>query len=197
MLEGLARDPSNGYDAIADDFIRSRRSGGIGASTVRDWARQLPTSGAVLDIGCGHGVPISECLFEEGLELFAVDASPRMVDAYRSRFPQARVACESVEESPFFSRTFDGVVAWGLIFLLPADSQIALIHKMGAAASPGGRVLFTSPRQVCTWADLKTDRPSISLGADVYRATLRAAGLSIVNELEDEGNNYYYDSVKA
>jgi SAM-dependent methyltransferase len=196
MIDGAADDPSNGYDAIADDFIRGRLPGGAGASTVREWASQLPANGDVLDVGCGHGATISQALFDEGLEVFGIDASPRMLEEYRARFPNARVACESVEESSFFDRMFDGVVAWGLMFLLPASTQLSLIDKMAAAVSCGRRLLFTSPRQACSWHDLKTDRLSISLGADAYRAALRSAGMSIVNEMEDEGNNYYYDSVK-
>ena len=36
------------------------RSGTIGVATVRHWATSLPKGAAVLDIGCGLGVPISE-----------------------------------------------------------------------------------------------------------------------------------------
>lgn len=78
----------------------------------------LPEGVSVLDLGCGSGVPISEALLEEGCEVFGVDASPALVAAFRRRFPQAKVACEPVEESRFFDRTCDGVVAVGLLFLL-------------------------------------------------------------------------------
>jgi 2-polyprenyl-3-methyl-5-hydroxy-6-metoxy-1,4-benzoquinol methylase len=196
MIERGEHDQSNGYDAIAGEFLRLREPSGVGESVVRDWARRLPTSASVLDLGCGSGVPISQCLVDEGFDVSGIDASPRMVEEYRRRFPHARVACESVEQSTFFDLTFDGVVAWGLVFLLPADAQIELIHKLGTVVNTGGRVLFTAPSPPCSWADAQTGRLSLSLGAGMYKDCLRSAGLSLVNEIEDSGQNHYYDSVK-
>src|SRR5580658_153445 len=54
-------DPSNGYEEIAAQFIAAR-NGRIGAATVREWGRTLPAGSAVLDLGCGHGVPVSQTL---------------------------------------------------------------------------------------------------------------------------------------
>lgn len=190
-----ASDSSGGYDALATEFML-RRSPTIGVATVRDWARALPPGGAVLDLGCGHGVPISEALIQDGFEVYGVDASPWMAAAFRARFPQAHVACEAVEDSGFFDRTFDGVVAWGLLFLLAADAQVALLHRVASALRPGGRFLFTSPEQACTWTDTLTGRQSISLGNKVYGETLAAAGLELLAEYQDEGENHYYDARK-
>jgi hypothetical protein len=119
-----------------------------------------------------------------------------MVAAFRRRFPDAEVACEPAEESSFFGRSFDGIVAWGLMFLLSADAQCAVIRRAASALNPGGRFLFTSPKQSDTWADAVTGRQSLSLGADAYRSLLSDANLAIVGEYLDEGDNYYYDTVK-
>lgn len=85
-----------------------------------------------------------------------------------------------------------GVVAWGLMFLLSADEQSALIHKVASALNPGGKFLFTAPEQACAWTDILTGRHSLSLGADAYRATLSYAGLAVDDEHWDEGDNHYY-----
>ncbi|WP_229253649.1 hypothetical protein [Dyadobacter sp. NIV53] len=55
-------DKSNGYENHATTFIRCRSKGvdGVGAASVRNWARSLPSNARVLDIGCGTGDPISE-----------------------------------------------------------------------------------------------------------------------------------------
>ncbi|HEY9420990.1 MAG TPA: class I SAM-dependent methyltransferase [Thermoanaerobaculia bacterium] len=188
-------DSSRGYDALAHEFML-RRNPTIGVATVRNWARALPPEGAVLDLGCGHGVPISEALIQDGFVVYGVDASPAMVAAFHNRFPQAQVACEAVEDSGFFGRTFDAVIAWGLLFLLAADVQVALIHRVASVLLPGGRLLFTSPEQACTWTDVLTGRQSISLGNEVYRETLAAAGLELLTEYQDEGENHYYDARK-
>ncbi len=171
----------------------SRRTGSsVGVGTVREWAKALPPDAAVLDLGCGHGVPISQALVDEGLAVYGIDASRGMIDAFRARFPDAPAECGAVEDSEFFGCRFDGVVAWGLMFLLSPDAQTGLIHKVSAALKPGGRFLFTSPHQVCEWSDNLTGEKSVSLGSDAYRQILEAAGLTLVDEAEDEGENHYY-----
>lgn len=187
-------DGANGYDMAAELFM-ARRSR-IGAETVRRWARTLPRGAAVLDLGCGHGVPVSEVLIEEGLALYAVDASRRLVEEFRRRFPGVPVACEHVEDSDFFRRTFDGAVAVGLMFLLPEDTQRGLIKRIAGLLHPGGRFLFTAPELPCMWTDVLTGRPSRSLGREEYEAIAAGAGLILAGTARDEGENHYFDFVK-
>jgi len=193
MNNTSAGDPSNGYEAVAPEFIRWREQSSIGAVTVRMWARSLQQGGAILDLGCGSGVPISTALFNEGFMVYGIDASASLTAAFRRQLPQAHVACETIEDSRFFDRTFDGVIAVGVMFLLPAEVQRGLIRKVAAALNPGARFLFTSSTQVCTWADVLTGKKSHSLGAEEYQALCLKAGLSLVDEYEDEGENHYYD----
>lgn len=187
-------DRSNGWEAVAARFVAERSS--IGAATVRSWCRALPSGASVLDLGCGCGVPIAAALLAEGCNVSAVDASPTMVAAFRQRFPQARVACESVEASSFFNSPFHGVVAVGLLFLLPDDGQRALIRRVSAALQPGGRFLFTAPVQAVAWTDTFMGDPCVSLGDEAYRSALAAAGLHVVGEFVDEGENHYYDACR-
>lgn len=189
---GVEVDRSNGWEAVAARFVAERSS--IGAATVRSWCRALPSGASVLDLGCGCGVPIAAALLAEGCNVSAVDASPTMVAAFRQRFPQARVACEPVEASSFFNSPFHGVVAVGLLFLLPDDGQRALIRRVSAALQPGGRFLFTAPVQAVAWTDTFMGGPCVSLGDEAYRSALAAAGLHVVGEFVDEGENHYYDA---
>lgn len=170
----------------------SIRSRSIGVATVRDWAESLPPSGSVLDLGCGHGIPISQALIDEGLAVYGIDASPSLIAAFRFRFPNAPVECSAIEDSRFFARKFDGVVAWGLMFLLAPDVQATLIHKVALALRPGGRFLFTAPHQACEWPDNLTGQKSSSLGSTTYRRIVESEGLTLIGETEDEGRNHYY-----
>lgn len=193
-------DHSNGYERIAAEFLAGRGrapSTAIGTGRVREWARTLPRGAAVIDLGCGSGRPITSVLIDEGLNVYAIDAAPSMVEAFRRNFPDVPVACESVADSRFFERTFDGVVAWGLMFLLGPDDQRRLIRRIGGILEPGGRLLFTSERRPLLWKDAMTGLESRSLGAVEYRQLLSSAGLSVVHEYEDEGQNYYYDAVRT
>jgi len=101
----------------------SARNPRTGAVIIREWSRTLPSRSAILDLGCGHGVPVSQTLTEEGFTVFGVDASITLIEAYRKRFPSALAECAGVEDSEFFQRTFNGVVACGLMFLMPEDTQ--------------------------------------------------------------------------
>lgn len=191
-------DRSNGYEAIAPIYINGRGSNpsGIGASVVAQWSRRLPANADILDLGCGPGVPISHTFIERGFTVYGVDASPTMVAAFRERFPSMPVQCGAVEDSDFFGRTFDAVVSWGLFFLLAPEVQRSLIAKVAASLPSGGRFLFTSVREVCSWQDAMTEQLSVSLGEEAYRELLQRAGFSIEGTDRDAGSNFYFFAVK-
>jgi 2-polyprenyl-3-methyl-5-hydroxy-6-metoxy-1,4-benzoquinol methylase len=191
-MQLVAADRSNGYEGVAREFMFHRSESNVGGATVREWVRALPRGVDVLDLGCGHGRPISEVLAAEGANLYGVDASPTMIVSYRDRFPDAHAECRAVEESDFFGRKFDAAVAWGLMFLLTPETQATLISKVSAVLMPGGMFLFTAPQRPCEWVDNLTARKSVSLGAQEYRRFIQAADLEVVGECEDEGENYYY-----
>jgi SAM-dependent methyltransferase len=193
-------DRSNGYEGVATEFLAGRGrapSTAIGTERVRDWARTLPRGAAVLDLGCGSGLPITQVLVTEGLNVYAIDAAPSLVEAFRRNLPKIPVACEAVEDSLFFERTFNGVVGWGLMFLLPPQDQRRLIGRIADILAPGGRLLFTSEAEPLAWNDAMTGLESRSLGAEEYRRLLLSVGLSVISEYEDEGQNYYFDVLKS
>jgi 2-polyprenyl-3-methyl-5-hydroxy-6-metoxy-1,4-benzoquinol methylase len=192
----LKNDPTNGYEAIARDFITYRSNSTIGAEVVRSWARTLGPKAVILDLGCGNGIPITEALVQDGYILYGIDSSPTLISSYREHFPDLKVACEPVEASNYFDRNFDGVVAWGLIFLLLESVQSELIHRVSTILNPGGQFLFTSPEAVCTWTDIMTGLESRSLGAEKYKRILSSAELSLIGNNTDEGDNYYYYAKK-
>ena len=132
-------------------------------------------------------------LVSEGLNVFAIDAAPSFVAAFRRNLPNTPVSCEAVQGSTFFNRTFDGVLAWGLMFLLSPEDQRHLIQRIAGKLAPGGRLLFTAPAEPSERKDAMTGLESRSLGAEEYRKQLSAAGLSVSAEYEDEGQNYYFD----
>lgn len=190
-------DGSNGYEAIADSYIagrgtRARVGDSIGAAVVKAWAAAFPAGSTVLDLAAGPGEPSTRILQEAGLTSYAVDASPTMVAAFRARFPGVPIERNTVEASEFFNRTFSGVLAWGLMFLLDPAAQALVIEKVARALNPGGRFLFTAPKEPFEWMDGMTDRQSQSLGAQTYERLLRDVGLTWVAEAQDEGENYYY-----
>src|SRR5689334_20887724 len=100
-------DRSNGYEGVAAEFLARRgsartRSLGIGVKAVREWARSFPPGAAVIDLGCGPGFPITDVLVMEGLNAYAIDASPSFVEAFRRTF-QAYPSPAKLSRTPHFS----------------------------------------------------------------------------------------------
>jgi cyclopropane fatty-acyl-phospholipid synthase-like methyltransferase len=187
---GVERDASNGWEAIARVFMGVTVQG-IGAKTIADWARTFGPGQAILDVGCGFGRDYTRYLVDSGAGVYALDASPTLLQEYHARFPHITVACEAAEDSPFFGRQFNGVLSVGLVFLLTREQQVIVLQKMAAALAAGGRLLFTAPADACEWDDLLTGRKSRSLGKTVYVEMLRE--LELLGEYTDEGENHYYD----
>lgn len=185
----MADDGSNGWDGVAAQFARLRST--VGVECVRRWAGGLPCGGAVLDAGAGTGDPVTTVLIDAGLNVRAIDASPAMVRAFRTRHPGVPVACETLEFSRFDGAPFDGVLAIGVMFLLPEATQRRVIHRLARILKPTGALLFTAPREACSWHDSLTGRRSVSLGLAAYQAVFDDCGLAFEGVCEDEGGNHH------
>ena len=102
---------------------------------VAEIAAAAPTR--VLEVGCGWGdlaVRLRDVL---GVEVVAVDSSPRMVELTRERGVDARVA--DVQELPFADGEFDCVTAnWMLYHVADVDRGIA---ELARVLRPGGRLV--------------------------------------------------------
>jgi 2-polyprenyl-3-methyl-5-hydroxy-6-metoxy-1,4-benzoquinol methylase len=187
-------DGANGYEEYAEIFMRARNLK-IGLSVMRRWASQLAPGSELLELGCGHGV-VSQVLLEAGVKLSVVDASPTLLREFHSRFRDVEVECSTAQKSELLRRKYDGVVAWGLIFLLAETDQRSVLRRAADALRPHGRLVFTAPKEALTWKDSITEMPSLSLGATVYEALLRDLGLDVSSGAIDEGANCYYEGIK-
>ncbi|MEL7129071.1 MAG: class I SAM-dependent methyltransferase [Pseudomonadota bacterium] len=189
-----SEDPSNGYEAIAERFMSVRSTSG--QAVVRAWAMGLDPGSTIVDVGAGSGKPLTSVLIDLGLNVSAIDAAPSMVAAFKRHFPDVEVSCEQAERSAFFGRTFDAILAVGLVFLLTEQAQRKLFRRMAKAMKPGGRILFSAPQEAGSWEDVLTGRLSHSLGIDVYRNLLAEHGLVLSGGHVDAGGSYYYAAIK-
>lgn len=185
---------SRGWDDVAERFIEARST--VGIEIIAGWAQHLPKGCDILDIGCGHGDPVSLLLQSLGFRIYGIEASPKLTAAFRKRLPEAKIICEAAERSGFYSRAFDGVIAVGLMFLLEPDVQRELIQRVGQATKLGGSFMFTAPWQICEWEDLLTGRISRSLGREAYENSARAEGFECRATHVDIGENHYFDFIK-
>lgn len=190
----MAEDRSSGYEAVAQQFMAARSDSG--RALVSRWAADLPAGACVLDVGAGVGTPLTSALVSAGLRVWAIDAAPTLVAAFRQRLPTVPIACEAAEDSAFFGRRFDAIMAVGLLFLLPEDRQTHLLQRLSAVLEPGGRLLFSAPYQRASWTDVLTGRTARSLGSAGYRSLLAPCGLKIIGTATDEGGSNYFEAQK-
>lgn len=186
------------YDNVFEEFVSARRRE-PGVQDVTEWAKSLAPGSTILDLGCGDGIPISQTLMTAGFEVFGVDSSPKMIAAFRANLPGARAECAAIQDSAFFGRSFDAVLAWGVMFFLSAVDQETVIAKVARALKPRGRFLFTAPRPMVTWEErfAGVTFTCVSLGAERYARLLSEHGLTLTDEHTDPWDNDYYLAAKA
>ncbi len=185
------------YEAHALAFLDARDKTLTGAGVVAGWARALPAGTDVIEIACGGGYPVSRTLVQAGLNLWAVDSSAALLERFRARFPHVPTECASALQSEYFGRKFGAAISVGLLFLLEASEQVALLHRVSEILAPGGSFLFTAPVETGKWLDATTGHECRSLGKAAYVAALESAGFRVIGTHVDEGRNNHYEVQKV
>jgi ubiquinone/menaquinone biosynthesis C-methylase UbiE len=91
----------------------------------------------VLEVGCGTGEFAERMLTELGVELIAVDLSPRMVELTAARGVDARIG--DVQALTFEDESFDCVVAGWVLYHVEALEQAIL--ECRRVLRPGGTLV--------------------------------------------------------
>jgi SAM-dependent methyltransferase len=188
---------ASAYEMHAREFLAERDKWQVGAGVVTGWARSLPAGTDVIDIACGGGYPVTRVLVEAGLNPWAIDASATLLERFRVRFPNIPAQCALALQSDYFGRQFGAAISIGLIFLLEASEQVALLQRVSEILLPGGRFLFTAPIETGTWRDTTTGHECRSLGRARYVEALENAGFCVVGTHVDEGKNNHYEAQKV
>ena len=186
------------YNQIADWYVDTRNPE-VGVPDLLAFAKLLPRQARVLDAGCGHGVPVSQRLLQQGFQLHGLDSSAEMIARYRANFPGVPARREPVEDTRFDDASFDAVVAWGLLFHLRGRDQEAVMRRVSDWLAPGGWFLFTSGG---TAGERTGEMGGIefryrSLGVDTYREILEGAGMRLHDHHTDEWDNHVYIAQKG
>ena len=134
-------DPALVASEYADESRLRRRAAGYAGAGTRDDARVplvdaviAAAPGRVLEVGCGWGELAEWIARETGVEVVAIDLSPRMVELTRERGIEAAVA--DVQELPFADGAFDLVVAAWMLYHVP-DLECGLA-EIARVLRPGG-----------------------------------------------------------
>jgi 2-polyprenyl-3-methyl-5-hydroxy-6-metoxy-1,4-benzoquinol methylase len=160
---------------------------------------RFPTRGAVLDVGCGHGLLInllardpSRC----GLKLVGIDHDAAKIErARRTALSGADFSTRALNSFP--DAAFDAVCLVDVLYTVKRQVWGEILDGCFRALRPGGRLIVKEvvdrPRwkywaimaqetlSVTLFGITKGDRPHFEASA-TYRAAIAAAGFTVIEE---------------
>jgi len=144
VSEAHRRTVESGYDRMAEQYLATKDpEDALTLAALEDLASVVPSGAAVLDLGCGAGVPITSWLAGRGFAVTGVDVSARQLELARSNVPTATFFKADMTELSFAPETFDAVVAFHSIIHVPRTQQPSLLRSIHRWLKPGGYFLAT------------------------------------------------------
>ena len=133
----------SGYDHCAAAYHESRKSeAGRELDPLMD---VLDDGAAVLDVGCGAGVPVARTLAKR-FSVTGVDVSDSMIHFARANVPAGVFIRSDVMSAEFAPSTFDAATAFYSIFHIPRKEHPTLFQRIHDWLRPGGYLLCSLPR---------------------------------------------------
>jgi SAM-dependent methyltransferase len=133
-----------GYDRVAERYLATKDpQDPLVLPALQEMSRDLPPGGAVLDLGCGAGVPATLWLARRGFAVTGVDFSGRQLDLARKLVPSAAFRKADMTDLELGPGAFDAVVAFHSIIHVPREEHPALLQKIHRWLKPGGLFLAT------------------------------------------------------
>ncbi|WP_019546302.1 class I SAM-dependent methyltransferase [Streptomyces sulphureus] len=183
-----------GYDAVSYAYRTDDAGEGRYAPWIAELRALLGEGGAVLDLGCGCGVPVARALGAAGCRVTGVDVSGVQVRRARRLVPGGRFLEADMARVGFGEAEFDAVVCLYALIHLPPAEQPGLLRRCARWLRPGGWFLAVAGHEECDgraedWLGSGAPMRWTHPGAEVYRRWLDDAELHVVRqEFVPEGN---------
>jgi ubiquinone/menaquinone biosynthesis C-methylase UbiE len=149
LVEAPTDDVAEFWNTTAADYDRAYEAPGRAGRALRSRQEAVlrlldAGSGEVLDAGMGPGRLLS-VLSRRGWRVSGIDTSEQMVAMAARRLPDAshRLGCASVEHLPFPDRSFDAVVATGVLEYVGYSDEA--ISELTRVLRPGGLAILSVP----------------------------------------------------
>jgi len=144
VSEAHRRTVERGYDRMAEQYLATKDpEDPLALAALEDLVSFLSPGSAVLDLGCGAGVPVTRWLTGRGFVVTGVDVSARQLELAQRNVPTATFIKVDMTELAFAPETFDAVVTFHSIIHVPRTEHPALIAKIHRWLKPGGVFLAT------------------------------------------------------
>jgi ubiquinone/menaquinone biosynthesis C-methylase UbiE len=128
-----------GYDAIAEAYLAWSHAESSPArdAWVQHFLEALPEGSAVLELGCGAGVPVTRALAER-YRVTALDISERQLELARVNVPEATFVEGDMSSVAFEMASFDGVIAVHSVTHVPRERHSGLFGRIHRWLRPSG-----------------------------------------------------------
>jgi SAM-dependent methyltransferase len=136
------------YTAFSDQRIQTvtrLKNWAINAPRIRAYRRLVPTTGRILDLGCGSGLLLSELRAAGFSAIVGIEANAQAAAAGRRQGLDIRTG--SLESAVFLDSTFDLVIINHVLEHVP-DPRGTLI-EIGRVLSAGGLLIGEVPNLAC------------------------------------------------
>jgi len=153
----------------------------------------LPEGAAILDMGCGEGDTASLLARDFGFNVTGIDASYRMIENGKRKYPHLDLRRMEAEYLEFDSRCFDAVFMECSLSVMRIQEDA--VFEAYCVLKPGGKLIITDmyirdpdPAAVAAMlaaAKEKTSRPKIEgdCGENVRPSLVMLDGAFVVDEL--------------
>lgn len=139
-----SRSVESGYDRVAEAYLSTKDpEDPTTLAALEALACGLQPGAAVLDLGCGAGIPATRWLAERGYSVTGVDVSARQLELARRYVPEATFIKADMTDLPFEPESFDAAVAFHAIIHVPREEHPALLAAIHRWLKPGGTFLAT------------------------------------------------------
>jgi SAM-dependent methyltransferase len=169
------------YWSDSDDaHFRWQTRSGYFSDTERDLvlAADLPTSGRLLEIGCGEGGNLYHLGARPGW--LGIDFSPAKLQLAAAALPDVAFARADASHLPAADGSFDAVLIRDLLHHVP--DRMAVVREAARVLRPGGTLGVIEPNGLCPLVTaqallIPAERAALSSNAGLIEAELSRAGL--------------------
>ncbi|MEM1277429.1 MAG: class I SAM-dependent methyltransferase [Pseudomonadota bacterium] len=172
-----------GYDKIASAYAEARDQMASLPHLERLDAA-LGRRSAILDIGCGAGLPVDRWLIEAGHRVVGLDISPAMLALARENVPEAEYRLGDMSALAEGSYEVDAIVCIYALFHTERRLHREILAKMRSFLRPSGLLLISTGLRDWTGTEMFFGAPMWWSHYDgpTYRGVIRESGFEIVSE---------------
>lgn len=132
----------NSYDLISQKYSATRDTF-ISLPYLEEYVSHLEPGDAILDVGCGAGIPVDDYLVKKGFGVTGIDISDKQIDVARHNVPQALFEVKDMTTFRDYEYCVNGIVSFYAIFHTPREQHANLFKKF-ATFMPKGGILFVT-----------------------------------------------------